>query len=91
MRKQLAAMPYWPSEAGAIEVVTTRVRAWMEGRAFSFRNRARTNLLLGLMTNELAGDASARNYTRRIRDHLLQPTLAAVIPRGLIFASSRLH
>ena len=67
------------------------MRAWMEGHAFSFRNRAQTNLLLGLMTNELAGDASARNYTRRIRDHLLQPALAAIIPRGLIVASSRLH
>lgn len=30
-------------------------------------------------------------WARVIRDHLLQPTLAAIIPRGLIFASTRLH
>jgi len=43
------------------------------------------------MPNEIAGDASARNYTRWIRDELLQPKLAAIVPRGLIFASTRLH
>lgn len=33
----------------------------------------------------------ARNYTGRIRDELLKPKLVAIVPRGLIIASSRLH
>ena len=53
-------------------------------------NQGRTNLLLELMTAELSGKASARNYQKRIAAEI--GTLKLVpVPRHLIYASTRLR
>jgi len=42
------------------------------------------------MTNELAGNASIRNYQRRIREEITA-TLPSIAPRHLVYASPQLH
>jgi RNase P protein component len=66
------------------------LRHWFEDRSWSFRNHGRTNLLLELMTSELAGKATTRNYTKRIAAEVVQQ-LPGMAPRHLIYGSSRLH
>jgi hypothetical protein len=89
IRDQLALMPYWPHTMSPIEKQEFRLGSWFVGREFPTRNQWRTDLLLDLITNEMLGRASVRNYQRRIREHLDRPLIA--LPRHLIYASPRLH
>lgn len=57
---------------GALENVLNRVRATLEDRAFSYRNRARLNLLLELIRlSQLRAD-NASDYATTIRAHLIK-------------------
>lgn len=87
---QFVFMPYYPCEASPVESVNILLGNWFEWRSFSFRNQSRTNLLLELMTAELAGKASLRNYQRRIAKELGVLKLPTV-PRHLVYASAKLH
>lgn len=55
---------------GAVETVLRTVRTYFEPRAFTYRNRSRTNLLLELIRLNLNHADSVTGYATAIREHL---------------------
>jgi hypothetical protein len=59
-----------PNSTGAVEATTRKLKAAFLGRSQSFGNRARMNLLLGMMTLHVDGRADGRVWADRLRERL---------------------
>lgn len=59
-----------PHSVGAAEATIARLERALDGRAQSLGNRARTDLLLGLLTLGLGGRANERAFAKQVRLHL---------------------
>lgn len=72
-----------PNSIGAVEAALRQVERAFLGRSQGFGNRARLNLLLGLMTLHQNGDADPRRWADRLRERLH--------PRGGVPPQQRPH
>lgn len=85
MRAQTARRASLPAHysTGALEPRIQDIRQMLERRSWTFRNRARMNLLLELIRIHLNRQDDPRVYATRIRDHLAandgQPALSRAI------------
>lgn len=73
----------YPTTIGAMEGKFTWLRDQVDQRKFAFRNRPRTNLMLGLMQAHLNHLDNAQEYAQEIRRHALSLG-GRSLPRGLI-------
>lgn len=90
MREQLARMPVFPSDSGPLEQRLAQVRAFVELRRSAFRNKERTDRLLGLMALHFNHDDDVRGYARIIQ-HFLEQSHGNAALRHQVYGGPQLR